>query len=43
MRKKFGIERFRPGQEDVIRSVMEGRNTLAIMSTGAGKSLEAIA
>jgi ATP-dependent DNA helicase RecQ len=35
----FGITRLRPGQEDVIRSVMEGRNTLAVMPTGAGKSL----
>jgi ATP-dependent DNA helicase RecQ len=39
MRDTFGIHKFRPGQEDVIRSVMEGNNTLAIMSTGAGKSL----
>ncbi|HYP27050.1 MAG TPA: ATP-dependent DNA helicase RecQ [Blastocatellia bacterium] len=35
----FGLERLRPGQEQVIRSVMEGHDTLAIMSTGAGKSL----
>jgi len=39
MRDVFGIERLRPGQDEVIRSVMEGRNTLAIMPTGAGKSL----
>src|ERR1044071_8515026 len=39
MRDVFGIRRLRPGQEDVIRSVMEGHDTLAIMSTGAGKSL----
>jgi ATP-dependent DNA helicase RecQ len=39
MRETFGIKKFRPGQEDVIRSVMEGHDTLAIMSTGAGKSL----
>ncbi|HKY04078.1 MAG TPA: ATP-dependent DNA helicase RecQ [Blastocatellia bacterium] len=39
LRETFGIKRFRPGQEDVIRSVMEGRDTLAVMSTGAGKSL----
>ena len=39
MRDRFGIEKFRPGQEDIIRSVMEGNHTLAIMSTGAGKSL----
>jgi ATP-dependent DNA helicase RecQ len=35
----FGLDDFRPGQEQVIRSVMSGRNTLAIMPTGAGKSL----
>ncbi|HKS27435.1 MAG TPA: ATP-dependent DNA helicase RecQ [Pyrinomonadaceae bacterium] len=35
----FGLEAFRPGQAEVIRSVLEGRNTLAIMPTGAGKSL----
>jgi ATP-dependent DNA helicase RecQ len=35
----FGLDDFRPGQEDVIRSVLDGRNTLAIMPTGAGKSL----
>jgi ATP-dependent DNA helicase RecQ len=39
MRETFGLKKFRPGQEDVIRSVMEGHDTLAIMSTGAGKSL----
>ncbi len=35
----FGIDEFRPGQESVIRSVLAGRDTLAIMPTGAGKSL----
>ena len=39
MRDVFGIRKLRDGQEEVIRSVMEGRNTLAIMPTGAGKSL----
>jgi ATP-dependent DNA helicase RecQ len=39
MRKTFGIARMRPGQEEVIRSVLEGRDTLAVMPTGAGKSL----
>jgi ATP-dependent DNA helicase RecQ len=37
--KVFGIDSLRPGQEDVIRSVLSGHNTLAIMPTGAGKSL----
>ncbi|HEX8456712.1 MAG TPA: ATP-dependent DNA helicase RecQ [Pyrinomonadaceae bacterium] len=39
MREFFGIRRLREGQEEVIRSVIAGRDTLAIMPTGAGKSL----
>jgi ATP-dependent DNA helicase RecQ len=39
MRKVFGLDKLRPGQAQVIRSVLEGNNTLAIMPTGAGKSL----
>ena len=35
----FGFDRFRPGQEDIIRAVLAGRDVLAIMPTGAGKSL----
>src|SRR5437588_10570747 len=35
----FGFESFNGRQEDVIRQVMEGVDTLAIMPTGAGKSL----
>lgn len=39
LRDVFGLDKLRPGQAEVIRSVLEGRNTLAIMPTGAGKSL----
>jgi ATP-dependent DNA helicase RecQ len=39
MRDVFGIARLRDGQEAVMRSILEGRDTLAIMPTGAGKSL----
>jgi ATP-dependent DNA helicase RecQ len=39
MRDMFGIARLRAGQEDIIRSVLERRDTLATMPTGAGKSL----
>jgi len=39
MREVFGISRLRPGQEEVIRSLVEGHDTLAVMPTGAGKSL----
>ncbi|MGH3109643.1 MAG: DEAD/DEAH box helicase, partial [Gaiellaceae bacterium] len=35
----FGFEDFRPGQEDVVRAAVEGRDTLALMPTGSGKSL----
>ena len=39
LRDTFGIARLREGQADVIGRVMAGRDTLAIMPTGAGKSL----
>jgi ATP-dependent DNA helicase RecQ len=39
LRDVFGLEQLRPGQAEVIRSVLEGINTLAVMPTGAGKSL----
>ena len=35
----FGFETFRPGQERVIDAVLAGRDALAVMPTGAGKSL----
>src|SRR2546423_14489365 len=35
----FGYGAFRPGQEAIIRSVLSGRPTLAILPTGGGKSL----
>jgi ATP-dependent DNA helicase RecQ len=39
LRGTFGLEELRPVQAEVIRSVLQGRDTLAIMPTGAGKSL----
>jgi ATP-dependent DNA helicase RecQ len=37
--RRFGISAFRPGQAIAIRNVLAGIDTLAIMPTGAGKSL----
>jgi ATP-dependent DNA helicase RecQ len=34
----LGFDRLRPGQEEAIRSVLAGRDTLAVMPTGSGKS-----
>jgi RecQ family ATP-dependent DNA helicase len=39
LRAHFGYEGFRPGQEAIVRSVLEGRPTIAILPTGGGKSL----
>ncbi|BBK42574.1 ATP-dependent DNA helicase RecQ [Allostella vacuolata] len=35
----FGFDAFRPGQEAVVDAVLAGRNVLAVMPTGSGKSL----
>jgi ATP-dependent DNA helicase RecQ len=35
----FGFPEFRPGQAEIVEAVLQGRNTLAIMPTGGGKSL----
>lgn len=37
--RRFGIRTFRPGQALAVRNVLAGIDTLAIMPTGAGKSL----
>jgi ATP-dependent DNA helicase RecQ len=37
--RHFGLSEFRPGQAEVISSVLSGRNTVVVMPTGAGKSL----
>ncbi|WP_318508541.1 ATP-dependent DNA helicase RecQ [Bacillus sp. T3] len=39
LKKHFQYEAFREGQEDVIRSVLDGNDTLAMLPTGTGKSL----
>jgi len=35
----FGFSEFRPGQEEIVRAVLQGENVLAVMPTGSGKSL----
>ena len=35
----FGFADYRPGQEEIVSAVLAGRNVLAIMPTGGGKSL----
>jgi ATP-dependent DNA helicase RecQ len=35
----FGFPGFRPGQAEIVEAVLAGRNALAIMPTGGGKSL----
>lgn len=37
-KKRFGYESLRSGQETAILSILEGRDTLAVMPTGSGKS-----
>jgi ATP-dependent DNA helicase RecQ len=39
LQEKFGFDNFYPGQEDVVSRVLRGQDTLAILATGAGKSL----
>jgi len=39
LREAFGLEALRPGQQQVIERVLDGRSVLAVMPTGAGKSL----
>jgi ATP-dependent DNA helicase RecQ len=39
LRDTFGHEQFRDGQEPVVRALLDGRDALAILPTGGGKSL----
>jgi ATP-dependent DNA helicase RecQ len=39
LHRHFGHSAFRAGQEDLVRAVIEGRDVLAVMPTGSGKSL----
>lgn len=37
--RRLGCERFRPGQEEIVRATLSGRDVLAVLPTGGGKSL----
>ncbi|MGY3186959.1 RecQ family ATP-dependent DNA helicase [Lysinibacillus sp. TE18511] len=37
--KQFGYTAFRPGQKEVIESILEGKDVIALLPTGMGKSL----
>ena len=39
LRTWFGLEAFRPGQQDAVAAMLDGRDLVAVMPTGAGKSL----
>lgn len=39
LKQYYGYKEFRKGQEEVIESILDGRDVLTIMSTGSGKSI----
>jgi len=39
LHERFGLQAFRPGQQEASLAVLEGRDLVAVMPTGAGKSL----
>jgi len=39
LKENFGFEKFRPNQENIINCILSGKDTLAIMPTGGGKSI----
>ncbi len=39
LKKVFGYDSFRPGQEQIVSRLLAGQDVLAVMPTGAGKSI----
>ena len=39
LHKTLRFETFRPGQGDIVTAILDGRDVLAVMPTGSGKSL----
>lgn len=39
LRSVFGFDTYRPGQKEIVEAVLEGRDVLAVLPTGGGKSL----
>src|SRR5690625_6567026 len=39
LKSVFGFDDFRPGQAEIVQAILDGRDVLAIMPTGGGKSL----